>query len=403
MRHLFIIALALFFLSSCNNGERTKVVVCIPVYGQSLALGEDAELITDIDKLSERSNGRILSEGLGNKFGYYEDQGVKQWVKRVIGYNKRRFENSAYSMAESLSANLGNDTIVCTFAGGRGGTAISNLVKGTYPYQRFLDNIKCSYEEAVRKGWEFYVPAICWMQGESDMFDYTRVDYKQMLKQFSLDINKDIKAITSQEQDVRIICYQTGCLSICWKYNPNDYDCYEASIAESQMELVRDDSLFVAGTPVYPFNFVRERLHLDGEGQRSVGKLHAQTALDIIRTGHSERGLYPINIRPMETDVVVSFNKKIQLDTCHVTKANNYGFSVITPQGNDIAKQVALMDSAVIISCTQPTNGCSVRYGVIGIQGKTGRTSGARGNIKSSDNNEDKSEWCYIFSLLLAD
>ena len=152
MRHLFIIALALFFLSSCNNGERTKVVVCIPVYGQSLALGEDAELITDIDKLSERSNGRILSEGLGNKFGYYEDQGVKQWVKRVIGYNKRRFENSAYSMAESLSANLGNDTIVCTFAGGRGGTAISNLVKGTYPYQRFLDNIKCSYEEAVRKG-----------------------------------------------------------------------------------------------------------------------------------------------------------------------------------------------------------------------------------------------------------
>ncbi|MGM9701970.1 MAG: hypothetical protein ACI3YZ_00215, partial [Prevotella sp.] len=160
--------------------------------------------------------------------------------------------------------------------------------------------------------------------------------------------------------------------------------------------------LFVAGTPVYPFNFVRERLHLDSEGQRSVGKLHAQTALDIIRTEHSERGLYPINIRPMETDVVVSFNKKIQLDTCHVTKANNYGFSVITPQGNDIAKQVALMDSAVIISCTQSTNGCSVRYGVNGTKGKTGRTSGARGNIKSSDNNEDKSEWCYIFSLLLA-
>ena len=399
MRHLFILAIALFCLSSCSNEEREKVVVCIPVYGQSLALGEDAELITDIENLTEKSNGRIVSEGLGCKFGYYEDHGSKQWAKRVLRYNKRRFENSAYSMAETLTDNLGEDTIVCTFAGGRGGTAISNLIKGTYPYQRFLENIKVSYEKAVKKGWKFYVPAICWMQGESDMFDYTRVDYKKLLKQFSLDINKDIKAITRQEQEVRIICYQTCCLSICWNYNPNNYDCYEASIAESQMELIRDDSLFEAGTPVYPFNFIKERLHLDGEGQRCVGKLHAQTALDIIRTGHSARGLYPVKVLPMDAAVVVGFNKRIQVDTCNVTKARNYGFSVITPQGKDIAMQVALRDSSVVISCTQPTNGCRVRYGVNGTQGRTGLTSGPRGNIKSADKGDDKAEWCYIFNL----
>ena len=55
---------------------------------------------------------------------------------------------------------------------------------------------------------KFYVPAICWMQGESDMYDYTNVDYKQRLNQFSFDINKDIKVITHQKQDIKIVSYQ---------------------------------------------------------------------------------------------------------------------------------------------------------------------------------------------------
>ena len=35
-------------LVSCDNGDKPKVVVCVPVYGQSLAMGEEAELVTDI-------------------------------------------------------------------------------------------------------------------------------------------------------------------------------------------------------------------------------------------------------------------------------------------------------------------------------------------------------------------
>lgn len=62
---------------------------------------------------------------------------------------------------------------------------------------------------------KFYVPAICWMQGESDMYDYTNVDYKQKLNQFSIDINKDIKAITHQKQDIKIVSYQTNMLALC--------------------------------------------------------------------------------------------------------------------------------------------------------------------------------------------
>ena len=41
-----------------------KVVVCIPVYGQSYALGEEATRITDFDSLRIKYNGRIVTEKL---------------------------------------------------------------------------------------------------------------------------------------------------------------------------------------------------------------------------------------------------------------------------------------------------------------------------------------------------
>ena len=36
-----------------------KVVICIPVFGQSLALGEEAVRITDFDSLRIKYDGRI--------------------------------------------------------------------------------------------------------------------------------------------------------------------------------------------------------------------------------------------------------------------------------------------------------------------------------------------------------
>ena len=77
MKLFSVILLSIVFLTACQKTkEKTKVVVCVPVYGQSLGIGEDSELVTDIDNMSERHDDRILSEGLGKRFGYYEDNGA---------------------------------------------------------------------------------------------------------------------------------------------------------------------------------------------------------------------------------------------------------------------------------------------------------------------------------------
>ena len=77
-----------------------------------------------------------------------------------------------------------------------------------------------------------------------------------------LNFNKAIKEITRQENDVRMICYQTNVVTKGSKYRQDNYHAKETLAPESQMELIRDDTLFWASCPVYPFSFVRENLHI---------------------------------------------------------------------------------------------------------------------------------------------
>ena len=53
--HILVILLVVIGLTSCHNNYEHKTVICIPVYGQSLALGIEADRITDMDSLSENN------------------------------------------------------------------------------------------------------------------------------------------------------------------------------------------------------------------------------------------------------------------------------------------------------------------------------------------------------------
>ena len=394
-----VVVIAASMLTGCGNGDKPKVVVCVPVYGQSLAMGEESELVTDIDGLTEKWNGRLVGEGLDDEFGYYEDRSWKKKIKRLIRYGNRRYENSAFAMGESLAGAFGKDTMVCVFADGRGGTAISHLIKGSYPYDALIQDIQKSYDEARERGMEFFVPAICWMQGESDMFDYTRADYRKMLAQFAIDVNNDVKRITGQRRDVKIVGYQSCCLTKCYKFNPTDYDCYEISIPQAQMQLIRENSTFIAGTPVYFMDFVNDRIHLDGKSQTVVGRYNAAAVLDILRYGYSGRGLYPVKVKSEGKAAIIEFNNsggKLAFDTINVNKVKNYGFSVITPDNRDIAQRVGIVNDNIVIECSDNTKGCKVRYGANGEKNKSGRRFGARGNLVRC-NAAKLPAWCYMF------
>lgn len=410
----YTIIFVLLFYACATKTDEHRVVLCIPVYGQSLALGEEAELITDFDSLSAMYDGRIVTEDLDHDFGFFDNNKKKQWAKKMLNYTKRTFELSVYGMAESLVSQLGEDTMVCIFPGGQGATDIMRLNKGNECYQRFMEDIEHAYNEASDREWEFYVPAVCWMQGESDLFDHTDIDYQKALKQFAKDINTDIKQITHQQQNVRMICYQTNILSRTASFQADSFDCREIAVPESMMELVRDDTLFWASGPTYPYSFAREFIHIDGISQKRHGYLTAISALGVIRGHERFQGLVPMGFVSNGNDVQIFFNvpySPLVLDTLAVRNPGNYGFSVITPDNRNILQSVSLKDDVIVLHCSELVSGCKARYAVNGESLKSGWKKGPRGNLRDSQGDSlsvairGKSyplhNWCYQFEQMV--
>ncbi len=400
------------FHQNLSTFEGHKTVICIPVYGQSLALGEEAIRVTDFDSLRIKNDGRIVTECFNYDFGYFDGQEWKQSVKRFVHYDKKSFELSVYGMAESLVNQLGNDTIICIFPEGAGMTSIIQIKKSTEPYEKFLHEIKKANQFAVNKGWDFYVPAICWMQGETDIADYTDCDYKSQLKEFCTSINQDIKKITHQKQDVHIICYQSNVVTRAESFNNLNYDCRETKVPNAIVDLLRNDSLFWASSPTYPYTFVNEALHIDGISQKRIGHLHAVSALKIIRGEEKNYGLIPLSAKSLENDAIVHFNvpcAPLSFDTISVNKITNYGFNVINQEGKDILSNVSIAGNDIILHCTESPIRCKVRYAVNGDAMKSGPLRGPRGNLRDSQGDRYQvrisegiyplHNWCYQFDI----
>jgi hypothetical protein len=377
-----------FHIKGKNADYGHKVVICVPVYGQSYALGEEAIRITDFDSLRINYNGRIVTEHLDYAFGYFDPTSrLKQYIKRLLHYDKRSFELSIYGMAESLATKTGEDTIICTFPGGLGTQPLKKLMKGSSPYQKFLEEITCAYSHAQDIEWDFNIPAICWMQGESDIADYPGTDYKTLLEQIYLDLNTDIKKITHQSNDIRIISYQSNIVTKGTRYKPNNYNGTEAQAPQAQMELIRDDSAFWASGPMYPYSYVDESLHPDGVSQKRIGYLVAESLLALLH--HEKRfiGVVPVKTEIKDNELRIQFNvpcHPLCFDTVSIRKVNNYGFNVIRKDNIDIISNVNIDGDTVIIRCNESPIGCKIRYAVNGEYWKSGWNKGPRGNLRDS-------------------
>lgn len=125
------------------------------------------------------------------------------------------------------------------------------------------------------------------MQGESDIAEYPDTDYKSLFHEMYDNLNTDIKQVTHQTNDIRIICYQSSALTKGIRFKNNNFEGTEGKTPETQMELVRDDSMIWAMGPTYPYDFMREALHIDAVGQKRIGDLAAKSALGIIETNHA--------------------------------------------------------------------------------------------------------------------
>lgn len=419
MKRLIVFLLGYLFILGCNtSAPEKKTVLAIPVYGQSLALGEEAIRVTDFDSLDRVTHHLVLTENLDHKFGYYSDTHFKQWMKKLLNDRHRAFELSVYGMSEVVanylhSKGYGDSLVICTFPGGQGATSIVDLGKGSVAYTKFLEEIKDAYLKAKSKGWNFEVPALCWMQGEDDIVWGKSTNYKKDMKAFQIGFNKDIKAITKQRNDIVFISYQTNCLALSKKYKAGTFYNKETSVPQGQTELIRDDSLFMASGPTYPYTFVDERVHIDGVSQKRLGYL---TGLSVVKLLESKpfKGLIPLKVTNLGDTVIIKFNvpsPPLVIDTVAVLKAANYGFSVIDSRNVNILKKVIVHNDEVKLLCAKSPVGSKVKYAVNGLPEKNGYKNGPRGNLRDSQGEKLSvtiqkkahrlDNWCYQFDELV--
>ena len=408
---LGIYTAAVFYHDHCSL-EGHKTVICVPVYGQSLALGEEAVRITDFDSLIIKNDGRIVTECIDYGFGFIDDSVSKQHFKKFLRYRKRSFELSLYSMAETLVSQLGEDTIICIFPGGRGMSGIDSINKPNAAYIKFIYEVKYAFDESRKRGWDFFVPAICWMQGESDIIDYTDNNYKKLLKQFCTDVNKDIKSITHQKEDIRMICYQSNVLTRAENFEANNYECVEMRPAQAIVDLIKEDTLFWASGPTYPYSFINERLHIDAIGQQHIGNLDAIAVMNLLKGKGKSYGLIPRSVSAHGNEILIHMNvpcPPLIIDTISVLPVEHYGFSVIAENNENILSSVKIEGDTIRLTCSQSPINCRVRYAVNGEKMKSGRLHGPRGNLRDSQGDRVSFSalnikhplynWCYQFDI----
>lgn len=400
----------------CDNYKIKKddVILLVPVYGQSLALGEEAKLITNFDTMAVKYNHKILTENLNERFGFFSNTILKQKIKNLINDRKRTSENSSYGLGEYIArlwiANGVNDSLISVFIEGQGNTGIDYLGTNSEPYKKLINEIKNAYNIASERGCKLVVPAFCWLQGENDITHNTGKGYKQKLQCFRNQLDKDVKQITHQNQNVKCILYQSCCLSLSEnRFNKLSYACPQMDVPQAQMELIRDDGNFCASGPTYPYSIVREYVHLDGISQKKMGYLEGISLRKVLRNQKS-KGVTPSKFTVSGNIVDITINVEyppLSFDTTQVKYVNNYGFSIINHENKDILKCVSLEKNHVILSCFSSPKGCKVRYGVNGDYWKSGNQRGPRGNLRDSQGDKYKciiqgkqyriDNWGYIF------
>lgn len=415
MKKVLLLILSVFLLSSCKeNCLKNRTIVAVPIYGQSLALGEEAELITDFDTLREQLNHRFYTENLDESFGYYANTIFKQKIKKWLNYRRRTFEISSYGMAEYVVnawRKQSNESFVfCSFPNGSGATDIDHLGEKSSAYKKLLSEIRHAYNLAQEKKCKFIVPAICWIQGENDLVWDIKGNYKTKICRLRSTLERDIKSITKQAIAVKFIMYQTNCLTISESpFNANQFNCPQTHVPQAQLDLLLKDTNFIASGPTYPYSIKREYVHLDGISQKRLGYLQG---ISLIKTlsGEKESGLIPTSFTKSQKSIIISFNVPVPplvIDTVNVTKANNYGFSVINKKNKNILSQVFLKNNKIYLQCNEYPNDVKVRYAVNGTYWKTGHMRGSRGNLRDSQgttlkcaiNNQSfrLDNWCYMF------
>ena len=258
-------------------------------------------------------------------------------------------------------------------------------------YQGVVNAMKAAKRICDEKGWTLNIPAWIWIQGETDQKMKTpKADYKEALVNLAKQFDIDAKAVTGQDNEVKCICYQTASQNIVGATTTPMFASTAMDIPTAQMELVRDNGMFVASAPVYILDHSeKEPIHLSATGEKMLGLYCGKALKSVLDSSFKQKGITPQSFLVSENNITIKCSvpcPPLHSDTYYVNEVENFGFKVLNSSNLDIISSVKLFFDEIRISCSESPIGCKLMYGFNGTKGKDGRIEGSRGNVCDNGN-----------------
>ena len=331
----------------------------IITYGQSLAVGQTSGLVT-----STPENSQVLSFDDTVLTAPYTPNYPPTYTEftamREGNLRETPTSGTCYRAFQQISKNDGVNLSGKKFLGtapGQGGKNITELSKGSDFYTRLLNDVNGGKALSDSLGLTYNVPVVTWTQGESDYISGTsKANYKILLLQLLADLDSDIKAITGQTNDVKIIMYQVATVHGTGTTYP--------AIALAQYELSNENDNLYLATPMYHVDYL-DSYHITAESSRILGEHYGFCYSEVVEKGEW-KPITPVAHRIDGNDIYLDFyvpTKPLVFEGIQSFVVPNQGFKVDKAATN-ILTSVSLESNGITVklTCSESPIGSTVQY-----------------------------------------
>lgn len=327
--------------------------------------------------------------------------------------------NTVAQYARAATLGAAHDVYSQNF--GVGGTAYSGLAKGTNPYQNGISSAgQLDAPAILHATGALRAPAVWAVHGESDMNSLT---YQADIRQWQVDYETDLKAVTGQSGTIPMLHSQPS----CWTHpnNTNSATGRSPYAIAAEAKLNPTKTLLVG--PKYFLTYTANDIHLTNSGYRLFGEYYGKAHFQHVVQGTQWTPLRPLSVTRTNAVIDVVFEGcvgNLVIDTTAVTDpsgaSNTKGFEYRDDTIGDGAQRYTSISSVAILTQTPPTirvtlasnpgaaSNKRLRFAYTGTAGANpGPTTGPRGCVRDSDTRVGPSatalvNWCIHFDEAVA-
>jgi hypothetical protein len=356
-------------------------------YGQSNAVG-----IGGVPVIHRDSDGYHL----GATGGAYSIPGVSypiiNLVENEVGAGTRG-EVGCRAFVDRLDEewalydNSGTAPKYCAFSAGIASTTYAALKKGTANYTALTTGIQYVFDYAAARSLSCGIRAVFWHQGESHNSE-TLAQQTANLEELQTDLDTDLKAITSQSEDVHLFAMQvSGDVTT----ETAAADCALGQIAAD----ANNTGTIHIVAPTYGTDQVfYDGIHFNAYGHSYHARLAAQSFIDEFIGSGAKALDVSATIVGTGTTITITFNVTtanlpLWIDTKSFAKITNWGFKVTDGGGVMTVSGIYAIDNTIILTMgsTITPGSVTVRYALDYKRADEPLLNAGAGNVRDSNPN----------------